>query len=189
MSKLQIQVIMGSTREGRFGPTVADWFMTIASGRAEIDAELIDLRDWPLPFFNSPKSPASGDIAPEAREWSKKVASADGYVFVTPEYNRGYTGVLKNALDHLWYEWNNKPLGLVGYGGAAGGARAIQQLRQVATELQMVPIRTEVVLVSARRLFSDEGHLKESHHVNTANQLLDQLVAYAKALQPLRSKG
>ena len=109
-------------------------------------------------------------------------------MFLLPEYNRGYPAVLKNALDHLWYEWNSKPLGLVGYGGAAGGARALQQIRQVAMELELVPVRSEVTLVYSRRQFDEDGNLKEPHHEKTANQMLDQVVAYANATRSLRSE-
>lgn len=184
-----IQVILGSTREGRFGLTVANWFMSIAAAREDIDAELIDLRDWPLPFFNHPKPPASGDIAPEARDWSAKVSEADGYVLITPEYNRGYPAVLKNALDHLYEEWRSKPVAFVGYGTSAGGARAIGQLHHVVIELNMIPVRNDIALVSAHRLFDDDGNLKKERFINTANALLDQLAPLANALAVLRSKG
>lgn len=188
-SPVHIQAILGSTRQGRFGETVASWFAELAEQREDMSFELIDLRDWPLPFFNHPKAPTSGEIAPEAQEWSKKINGADGYIFISPEYNRGYPAVLKNALDHLWYEWNNKPLGLVGYGGAAGAARALQQLRQVAMELELAPVRTEVTLVYARRQFDEQGTLKDESHAKTANQMLDQVVAWAEAMRELRGEG
>ncbi len=190
-TSVHIQAILGSTRQGRFGSTVADWFFRLASQREDMTVELIDLRDWPLPFFDSAKSPASSPdaVAPEAQEWSKKIKQGDGYVFITPEYNRGAPGVLKNALDYLWYEWNDKPLGLVGYGGAAGGARALQQIRTVAMELEMAPVRTEVTLVFSRRLFDENGNLKEESHAKNANQMLDQVVRWAEAMRVLRSEG
>lgn len=184
-----ILVILGSTREGRFGPTVASWFMSIAEQRKDMEFEPIDLEDWPMPFFDHSKSPASGDIAPEAREWSAKVDAADGFVLVTPEYNRGYPAVLKNALDHLYEEWRNKPVAFVGYGTSAGGARAVGQLHQVVIELNMIPVRNDVVLVSAHRLFDDEGNMQEERFNDKANQLLDQLSELTSALSVLRNKG
>ncbi len=186
--QVYIQGILGSTRQGRFGETVARWFTDLANKREDMTFELLDLRDWPLPFFDHPKAPTSGEIAPEARAWSEKIKKADGYVLISPEYNRGYPAVLKNALDHLWYEWNDKPVGLVGYGGAVGGGRALQQLRQVAMELEMVPVRSEVTLVFARKQFDEQGRIKDDSQIKSANQMLDQVVRYAEALQVLRSK-
>ncbi|CAN5599157.1 hypothetical protein BH23CHL4_BH23CHL4_15610 [soil metagenome] len=188
-AQVYIQGILGSTRQGRFGETVARWFTDLANKREDMTFELLDLRDWPLPFFDHPKAPTSGEIAPEARTWSEKIKMADGYVLISPEYNRGYPAVLKNALDHLWYEWNDKPVGLVGYGGAVGGGRALQQLRQVAMELEMVPVRSEVTLVFARKQFDEQGRIKDDSQIKSANQMLDQVVRYAEALKELRSKG
>jgi len=188
-AQVYIQGILGSTRQGRFGETVARWFTDLANKREDMTFELLDLRDWPLPFFDHPKAPTSGEIAPEARAWSEKIKKADGYVLISPEYNRGYPAVLKNALDHPWYEWNDKPVGLVGYGGAVGGGRALQQLRQVAMELEMVPVRSEVTLVFARKQFDEQGRIKDDSQIKSANQMLDQVVRYAEALQVLRSKG
>lgn len=188
-SKPQILVILGSTREGRFGPTVASWFMSIAGQRNDMEFELIDLQDWPMPFFDHSKSPASGVIAPEARDWSAKVDAADGFVLVTPEYNRGYSAVLKNALDHLYEEWRSKPVAFVGYGTSAGGARAIGQLHPVVIELNMIPVRNDVVLVSAHRLFDDEGTMQEERFNEKANQLLEQLSGLVGALNSLRARG
>ncbi len=180
-SKPIILVITGSTRDGRFGPTVADWFMSVAAAREELHFELVDLCDWPLPFFNSPETPSSGAIAPEAKAWSAKISSADGFVFITPEYNRGYPAVLKNALDYLYDEWRGKPVAFVGYGTSAGGARAIGQLHQVVVELNMIPVRNDVVLVSAHRLFDESGKLKEDRFEQKANDLLDQLSILVEA--------
>ncbi|CAN5723332.1 hypothetical protein BH20CHL4_BH20CHL4_10190 [soil metagenome] len=188
-AQVYIQGILGSTRQGRFGETVARWFTDLANKREDMTFELLDLRDWPLPFFDHPKAPTSGEIAPEARTWSEKIKMADGYVLISPEYNRGYPAVLKNALDHLWYEWNDKPVGLVGYGGAVGGGRALQQLRQVAMELEIVPVRSEVTLVFARKQFDEQGRIKDDSQIKSANQMLDQVVRYAEALKELRSKG
>jgi NAD(P)H-dependent FMN reductase len=186
---VHIQGILGSTRQGRFGDSVANWFAQLAHGRDDLTFELIDLRDWPLPFFDSPASPASGKIAAEARAWSEKIAAGDGYVIITPEYNRGYPAVLKNAIDYLFHDWSNKPLGLVGYGGSAGGARALQQLRIVAMEVGMAPVRTEVNVVFARRQFDEAGKMTNEVHERNATQMLDQVVQWAGAMRVLRSEG
>jgi NAD(P)H-dependent FMN reductase len=183
----RIQIILGSTREGRFGDRVANWFYGLAAEREDLIAELIDLRDWPLPFFNEPTSPITGHYAPEARAWAARVAEGDGYVFVTPEYNFGYPAVLKNALDHLYHEWNNKPVAFVSYGGTAGGSRAVQQLREVVVELQMAPIRAGIVIPFARRLFDENGEIKDESYNARANALLDQLLWWARALKAARA--
>jgi NAD(P)H-dependent FMN reductase len=187
--KVRIQIILGSTREGRFGDRVANWFYVLAAKREDFIAELIDLRDWTLPFFNEPKSPITGHYAPEARAWAAKMAEGDGYVFVTPEYNFGYPAVLKNALDHLYREWNNKPVGFVSYGGGAGGSRAVQQLRQVVVELQMAPIRAGIVIPFARRLFDESGAIKDESYDARANALLDQLLWWARVLKAARAES
>jgi NAD(P)H-dependent FMN reductase len=139
---LNIQVILGSTRQNRFGDKPAHYILGELAKRSDVRAELVDLRDWPLPFFDHPVSPMRAKITEPAivAQWAAKVGEADGYVMVTPEYNHGYPAVLKNALDWVYPEWTKKPVGFVGY-GSTGGARAIEQLRQVVIELDMVPIR------------------------------------------------
>jgi NAD(P)H-dependent FMN reductase len=143
---LKIQVILGTTRPQRFSDKAASYIMQQAAGYPDLDLELVDLRDYPLPFYDEPVSPVFFDspnyqyASDVARKWTDKVAGADGYVIVTSEYNHGYPAVLKNALDYVLKEWKNKAVGFVSYGNA-GGARAVEQLRQVVVELQMFPIR------------------------------------------------
>ena len=183
----RIQVILGSTRQGRAGEQVARWFADLAAQRDDIDVELVDLRDWPLPFFDSPTSPKrelSDD--PRVRAWSAKVAEADGYVLVTPEYNYGYPAVLKNALDHLYYEWNDKPVGFVGYGGMAGGIRAVQQLRQVVVELGLVQTHAQVIIPKVFAAFDDAGQPVDGFHPKMAATLLDEVAEWATLLQSKR---
>ena len=142
-SPVSIKVILGSTREGRFGDKPAHWILGEAARLPGVDAELLDLRNFPLSFFDRPVAPAREGgvyVDPSVIRWAEKISSADAYVVVTPEYNHGYSAVLKNAFDHIYPEWARKPIGFVGYGNA-GGARAIEQLRLVAVELQMWPIR------------------------------------------------
>lgn len=140
---MKILVIIGSVRQGRFGEHPAQWIFEEAKKQSGWDVELVDLKDYPLPFFEEPISPSmmQGDYDnPAIQRWAHKVREADGYIIVTPEYNHGYSAVLKNAMDSEYYGWNKKPVGFVSY-GTVGGARAIEQLRQVAVELQMAPIR------------------------------------------------
>ena len=145
----KIVVILGSTREARYGDKPAHWILGRLREDPRFDPELVDLRDWPLPFFDRPMSPTritNGDYGNEvANRWGAKVASAAGFVIVVAEYNHGYTAVLKNALDWVFREWNRKPVTFVGYGNA-GGSRAIEQLRQVVIELQMMPMKFAVHL-------------------------------------------
>jgi NAD(P)H-dependent FMN reductase len=147
-TNLSIKVILGTTREGRFGDKPAHWIASEAAKLPGLDVELLDLRDHPLPFFDRPLSPfrENGVYSdPAVTRWAAKIASADAYIVVSPEYNHGYSAVLKNAFDHLFPEWGRKPIGFVSYGNA-GGARAIEQLRLVAIELHMWPIRSALHL-------------------------------------------
>lgn len=149
LKPLKIQVIIGTTRQNRFSEKPAHWIYEEAKKKEDIEVELVDLRDYPLPLFDEPVSPSMFEMMKHeysneiAKKWTKKVAEADGYIIVTGEYNHGYPAVLKNALDYVFKQWNKKAVGFVSYGNA-GGARAVEQLRQVAIELQMVPIRNAI---------------------------------------------
>lgn len=196
---LKIKVILGSTREGRFGDKPAQWIFDEVKKKAESDGlevELLDLRDYALPFFDAPKSPSS--IAepyanPEVQKWTAKIADGDAFIIVAPEYNHGYPAVLKNAMDWVYKEWNRKAVGFVGYGSALG-ARSIEQLRQVAVELQMAPIRAAIHLPSAVYM----AVLKESVPANpelfepaakAKDTFIEQLVWWGKALKTARETG
>ncbi|WP_457584710.1 NADPH-dependent FMN reductase [Ensifer canadensis] len=185
----RIGIIIGSTREGRFAEKPAKWIHEIAKQRAGLAFELIDLRDHPLPFFNEPISPIYAPAKNEvARGWVDKLGTMDGLVVVTPEYNHGPSAVLKNALDHAYKEFNRKPIGFVGYGGV-GAARAVEQLRLVAIELQMAPVRNAVHIGMVEFLgiwqqgktFGDYPHLAQA-----ATALLDDIAWWAKALKIAR---
>jgi NAD(P)H-dependent FMN reductase len=142
----RIGIILGSTRPNRNGEQVARWVYDIASQRDDADFELVDLRDYPLPHLDEPMPPSLGQyVNDHTKEWAQKIASFDGFVIVTPEYNHGTSGVLKNAIDYLYAEWNNKAVGFVSY-GSVGGARAAEHLRLVAGELQMADVRQQVTL-------------------------------------------
>jgi len=181
-----IGIVIGSTREGRFSERAGAWFHKIAARRTDLSVEIIDLRDYPMPFFDEPASPAW--MPPKdhvAKRWAAKLAELDGLVFVTPEYNHGYSAVLKNALDHAFQQFNRKPAAFVGYGGV-GAARAIEQLRMVAVELQMAPIPKSVNVGMAEFLgiwqqgkdFADFPHLEQA-----AVALLDDLSWWSRTLQ------
>jgi NAD(P)H-dependent FMN reductase len=189
MAKLKIGIIIGSTREGRFAEKAADWIYKLAEAREDFDMELIDLRDHPLPFFEDAASPLYGPSPNEqVQAWQRKVASFDGYIMTAAEYNHGPTAVLKNALDYAYHEWANKPVAFVGYGGV-GGARAVEQLRLHAVELQMAPIRTAVhiLLPDFLALRSGEKQFSQIEHLNSgAEDMLDQFVWWARALKAAR---
>jgi|SRR3989344_1785099 len=145
---MKIKVIMGSARESRFSEKPGPWILGELNKQEGIEAELLDLRDYPMPFFEEAATPSMKQEPykhPVVKKWTAKIAEADGFVIVTPEYNHGYPAVLKNALDYVYQEWNNKPVGFVSYGSVAG-ARSVEQLRLVAIELQMAPIRAAIHL-------------------------------------------
>lgn len=145
-----IQVILGTVREGRFGEKAAAWALDRIAKRVDLRVEPVDLRDYPMPFYEQERPPAYGhrDYPPEIARWAEKVDEADGYLIVTAEYNHGYPAVLKNALDQVFPELNRKPVAFVGYGNS-GGARAIEQLRLVSVELEMAPLRHAVHILPA----------------------------------------
>jgi NAD(P)H-dependent FMN reductase len=182
----RIGIILGSTRPNRNGEQVAKWVYETAALRSDADFELVDLRDYPLPHLDEPLPPSMGQYQNDhTKEWSDKIASFDGFVIVTPEYNHSTSGVLKNAIDYLYAEWNNKAVGFVSY-GAVGGARAAEQLRLISGELQMADVRQQVAL-SLLTDFENYSVFKPSaYHVAALNTLLDQVVAWSIALAPLR---
>ena len=183
---IKIAVIIGSTRPGRVGESVARWAYDIAKGRSDAEFELVDIAAFNLPLLDEPVPPSQGQYSqPHTKVWAKKIASFDAYVFVTPEYNHGTSGALKNALDFLYSEWNDKAAGFVGY-GSAGGTRAVEQLRLVASELQMAHVRNQVTL----SLFTDFENFSEfkphPRNEESLNAMLDQLVAWGGALKTMR---
>ena len=172
----RIGIILGSTRPNRNGEQVAKWVYDIASQRGDAEFELVDLRDYPLPHLDEPLPPAMGQYQNEhTRQWADKIASFDGFVIVTPEYNHSTSGVLKNAIDYLYAEWNNKAVGFVSY-GSVGGARAVEHLRLVAGELQMADVRQQVAL-SLLTEFENFSVLKPGDYsLASLNTLLDQVI-------------
>jgi NAD(P)H-dependent FMN reductase len=196
MSKLKIHVILGSTREGRFGDKPAHWIRDFLAKDERLDVDLIDLRDWPLPMFDQAKSPTrvtDGKYGhPLADQWALKIAEADGFVITAAEYNHGYTAALKNALDWIYAPWIRKPVTFVGYGNA-GGARAIEQLRQVAVELQMAPIKQAVHIPGQlyMAIRNETVPVAPSHFApveQAATAMRDDLAWWATALREARHK-
>ncbi|KUL70582.1 MULTISPECIES: NADPH-dependent FMN reductase [unclassified Streptomyces] len=183
----KIGIILGSTRPGRNGEAVARWVLDIASKRTDAEFELIDLLDYKLPHLDEQLPPSMGQYSqPHTQEWARKIAGFDGFIFVTPEYNHSTSGVLKNAIDYLYAEWNNKAAGFVSY-GAMGGARAVEHLRLIAGELQMADVRAQVGL-SLFHDFENFSVLKPGEfQVEALNATLDQVVAWSQALAPLRA--
>lgn len=190
MSKLKIAVIIGSTRDARFGPIPAQWILGVARQREELDVELVDLKEFELPFFNEKMSNAWGPSQdPRAVAWQNKIGEFDGYIVVTAEYNRSVTGALKNAFDQAYVEWGRKPIAFLGYGGL-GAAHAVEHARTIAIELQMVPVRTAVHIgggeyvqtVRKRRPIADI----EAVLLPSAKDMLDQLVWWGNAAKAAR---
>ncbi len=188
MEKSKIKVIVGSVREKRFAMQPAEWIASEAKKLSEFEVEILDLKDYPMPFFEEPVTPSYKTAPythPVVAEWTKKIAEADGFIIVTAEYNHGYTAVLKNALDYVYAEWHRKPVAFVGY-GSVGGARAVEQLRQVAIELHMAPIRDAVHIVEYWNMLDEQGKLKTEALVKPATTMLEQLMWWTKALKLAR---
>lgn len=190
MAKPKIGVIVGSTRPGRFSDKPAEWIAERARARGDLDVEILDLRDYPMPFFDEEISPAYAPSKDEmAQRWQKKIDELDGFIFIAAEYNRGPTAVLKNAMDYAYNGWNRKVAAFVGYGGV-GGARAVEQLRLNAVELQMTPIRAGVHILWPDYAAVKEGkQLSELAHLNQgADDMLDQFVWWVNALKAARQQ-
>ncbi|HET7049414.1 MAG TPA: NAD(P)H-dependent oxidoreductase [Solirubrobacteraceae bacterium] len=188
MTKPHIQIIIGSTRDQRRGPPIARWFAAIAAEREDITSELVDLAEFDLPFLSGATPPMTPDSRDDAAlGWGAKVADGDGYVFVIPEYNHGYPAAVKNALDHLFSEWSRKPIGFVSYGGLAGGVRAVEQLRRVAVELDMVPVRRQVAIARIWQAIDEHGKLRPPVPLQEAQRLLDDIGTWATALRAGRA--
>jgi NAD(P)H-dependent FMN reductase len=184
---LRIAIIIGSTRPGRNGEAVGKWVHEIAKKRTDSNFELVDIRDFNLPLLDEPIPPSMGQYSKEhTKAWSLRIDSFDAYIFVTAEYNHGIPGALKNAIDFLYKEWNNKVAGFVSYGGA-GGVRAVEQLRLVMAELKVATVRSQVTL----SLFTDFENFTKfkpaTFQENSANAMLDEVIAWGGALKTLRT--
>lgn len=178
---LRVAVIIGSTREGRFAPVVANWFAGIAAQRTDLAVDVVDLRDERLPdrLANEP--------APEVAALTPRLTAAEAFVIVTPEYNHSYPAPLKSAIDWHYSEWQAKPVGFVSYGGLGGGLRAVEHLRQVFAELHATTVRDSVSFHGAGRCFDADGKLLDAEvPEGAAKGMLDQLTWWGLALRNAR---
>ncbi|HEY0260204.1 MAG TPA: NAD(P)H-dependent oxidoreductase [Lacisediminihabitans sp.] len=183
---LKIGIILGSTRPGRNGEAVAKWVTEIASKRTDAEFELVDLLDYNLPHLDEAVTASQGRYAGEhTKKWAAKVAEFDGYIFVTPEYNHSTSGALKNAIDYVYAEWNNKAAGFVSY-GAAGGTRAVEHLRLIVAELQIADVRAQLALSLLTDFENYSLFTPAPHQEALLGVVLDQTVAWAGALKTLR---
>ena len=183
---LKIGIILGSTRPGRNGEAVARWVLEQAKTRKDADFELVDIAEYNLPLLDEPVPPSQGKYSKDhTKRWSAKISSFDAYVFVTPEYNHATSGALKNALDFLYAEWNNKAAGFVAY-GSAGGVRAVENLRLIAAELQMATVRAQVAFMLATDFENYSVFKPDPRHEKTLVTMLEQLVAWGTAMKTVR---
>jgi NAD(P)H-dependent FMN reductase len=183
----KIAIIIGSTRPGRRGVAVAAWVHELAVKHGGSEFELVDLLDFDLPHLDEITPPAMGRYAqPHTLRWAQKVAEFDGYVFVTPEYNHSTSGALKNAIDFLYAEWNNKAAGFVSY-GSVGGTRAVEHLRLVMAELQVADVRAQVAVSLSTDFQNWSTFAPAEHHQEHLNTMLDQLIAWSGALARIRA--
>jgi NAD(P)H-dependent FMN reductase len=187
-----ISVIVGSTRQGRFSEKPAQWILQQLQNRDGIEARLLDLRDFPMPFFDQPMPPAMPGRAPYEHEtvkrWTAAIAASDSFVFVTPEYNYGTSAVLKNAIDWVYPEWNRKAAAFVSYGSAMG-ARGIQQLRETMIEVQIAPIRSSVHIPVATLWAHFQGGDVDKGLADLEKQaqtMMDDLLWWTAALKAAR---
>jgi NAD(P)H-dependent FMN reductase len=187
MPNLKIAIILGSTRPGRNGKAVADWVTDKAAARTAADYELVDLADHPLPHMDEPIPPSVGQYVGEhTKAWAETIAAYDGFIFVTPEYNHSTSGVLKNAIDYLYAEWNNKAAAFVSY-GSVGGARAIEHLRAICSELEMAHVRQQLSFSMFTDFENFSTFAPGPQHAEAAVVLFDQLESWSEAMRRVRA--
>jgi len=185
---IKVAIIVGSTRPGRKAEAVARWVYDIAAKRGDAEYEIVDIASFDLPLLDEPVPPSMGQYSKEhTKAWSAKIDGFDAFVFVTPEYNHGPSGALKNAIDFIYKEWNNKAAGFVSY-GSAGGSRAVEQLRLVMAELQVADVRAQVMLSLFTDFESFTTFKPDARHEKSVGGMLDQVVAWGTAMKTLRTK-
>ncbi len=183
---LKAGIIVGSTRPGRKAAAVAQWAYDLLKSRKDAEFEIVDIDDYKLPLLDEPVPPLMGQYSkPHTKTWSAKIASLDAFIFVTPEYNHGTSAALKNAIDFLFREWNDKAAGFIAY-GSAGGVRAVENLRLVMGEIKVAPVRAQVML----SLYTDFENFTifkpREHHEKTLHAVADEVIAWGGALKWLR---
>jgi NAD(P)H-dependent FMN reductase len=183
-----LTIIIGSTRPGRAGAAIAQWFAARAKDHGGFDVTVVDLAEVDLPLLDEPNHPRRRQYTQQhTKDWSAIIDAADAFVIVTPEYNYGYPAALKNAIDYLHHEWQHKPVGFVSYGGVAAGTRAVQQLKQVVTTLRMLPVFDSVNIPFHTQFLDSDGVLRPNEVMEkAADTMLDELVRTEAALRPLR---
>lgn len=185
---LKVGIIIGSTRPNRVGEGVARWVYEEATKRTDAEFELVDIRSFNLPLLDEPTPPGSAAeyVQPHTRAWGQKIASFDAFIFVTPEYNHGIAGAMKNAIDFLYKEWNDKVAGFVGY-GSVGGTRSVEHLRGVMGELQVATVRGQVVLNLRTDFENYKVPKPNAHHVKTLKTVIEQVIRWGTALKAIRT--
>ena len=190
MAKPVLRVIIGSTRPGRIGPSVAEWIIERAREHGGFDVEVTDLAELNLPMYDEPNHPRLRKyVHQHTKDWSALVGASDAFIFVTPEYNYSFNAATKNAIDYLFHEWNHKVAGIVSYGGVAAGTRATQMLKQVLTTLKIVPVTEAVNIPFVFKHLDEDKRFKSTEEMEqAATVMLDELVKWTDALQTLRAK-
>ena len=188
MAKPVLRIIIGSTRPGRVGPSVAAWIAERAREHGGFDVQVTDLAELDLPMYDEPNHPRLRRyVHQHTKDWSAVVDGSDAFVIVTPEYNYGYPAAVKNAIDYLHEEWKYKPVGFVSYGGVAAGTRAVQQLKQVVTTLKMFPVFESVSIPFHTQFIDEDGRVQANEVMEqAADAMLGELVRTESALRPLR---
>jgi NAD(P)H-dependent FMN reductase len=183
---IRVAIVVGSTRPGRNGEAVAHWVHGLAQLRGDAEYELLDLNDYPMPLLDEPIPASVGRYSKDhTKAWAKKIATFDAFVFVTPEYNHSVTAALKNAIDYLYAEWNNKVAGFVSY-GSSGGVRAVEHLRLIMAELQVATVRQQVVLPLGTDFENHRVFRPLPVRTDSVKTMLDQIVAWGTALRSVR---
>lgn len=184
---LRVGIIIGSTRPNRIGEGVARWVFDEARKRTDADFELVDIKDFNLPLLDEPipAGQSSNYTQEHTRKWSQKISSFDAFIFVTPEYNHGVSGALKNAIDFLYEEWNNKVAGFVGY-GSIGGARVVESLRLIMAELQVATVRSQLSLILRNDFENFKIFKPQGHHVKVLNKMIDEVISWGTAIRNIR---
>ena len=188
MTSVKIGIIVGSTRPGRHSRAVADWVLGQASGRSSASYEIVDLVDYSLPHFDEAMPPSFGQYEHDhTKEWSARVDAADAFVFVMAEYNHSFTAPIKNAVDFLNREWAYKAVAFVGYGGVAGGTRAVQAIKPVCIAVRLIPLFDSVYIPWIAQQIDEEGAFTSTDALDaSASVMLDELVKMTEVLRPLR---
>lgn len=191
MTKPVLRIIIGSTRPGRVGPSVAAWIAERARDHGGFDVQVTDLAELNLPLYDEPNHPRLRQYVNEhTKDWSALADASDAFIFVTPEYNHGFNAALKNAIDYLYHEWHHKAAGIVSYGGVSAGTRATQMLKQVLTALKIMPVPEAVNIPFVFQHLDEDKRFKSTELIDaSAIAMLDELQRWTEPLTALRAKG